>query len=51
MFTIDCVKAEVTYRRERLTRDYRRPARRTGARRRWALCSRVSSMEDIITKV
>ena len=33
MFTTDTVKAEVTYRRERLTRDYRRPARRTRARR------------------
>jgi hypothetical protein len=35
MFTTDSVKAEVTYRRERLARDYGhgRTARRTGARR------------------
>jgi hypothetical protein len=35
MFTTDSVKAEVTYRRERLSRDYGhgRTARRTGARR------------------
>ncbi|WP_281388950.1 hypothetical protein [Kribbella qitaiheensis] len=33
MFTTDSVKAEVTYRRERLTRDYGRTARRTGASR------------------
>lgn len=33
MFTNDSVKAEVDYRRERLTRDYGRTVRRTGARR------------------
>ncbi|WBQ06274.1 hypothetical protein [Kribbella sp. CA-293567] len=33
MFTNDSVKAEVTYRRERLTRDYRRSARKPSTRR------------------
>jgi hypothetical protein len=33
MFTTDSVKAEVNYRRERLTRDYGRTVRRTGTRR------------------
>ena len=33
MFTTDSVKAEVRYRRERLTRDYGRSARQTGTRR------------------
>jgi hypothetical protein len=35
MFTTDSVKAEVSYRRERLARDYghARATRRTGARR------------------
>ncbi len=33
MFTNDSVKAEVSYRRERLTRDYGRTARRHTARR------------------
>ncbi|WP_275402599.1 hypothetical protein [Streptomyces sp. SID13031] len=33
MFTNDSVKAEVSYRRERLTRDYRRTARKPGTRR------------------
>ena len=35
MFTTDSVKAEVSYRRERLTRDYGqgRTVRRTGTRR------------------
>lgn len=32
MFTNDSVKAEVAYRRERLSRDFRQP-RTTGARR------------------
>ncbi|GAA1633936.1 hypothetical protein GCM10009744_23200 [Kribbella alba] len=34
MFTNESVKAEVTYRRERLARDYARSTRRTGAARR-----------------
>ncbi|ADB35257.1 hypothetical protein Kfla_6254 [Kribbella flavida DSM 17836] len=33
MFTTESVKAEVSYRRERLARDYRRTARTTGTRR------------------
>lgn len=33
MYTNDSVKAEVSYRKERLTRDYRRTARQPGARR------------------
>jgi hypothetical protein len=33
MFTTDSVKAEVSYRRERLARDYGQATRRTGARR------------------
>ena len=31
--TTDSVKAEVDYRRERLSRDFRRPTRSTGTRR------------------
>jgi hypothetical protein len=33
MFTNDSVKAEVSYRKERLTRDYRRFSRKPGTRR------------------
>jgi hypothetical protein len=33
MFTNESVKAEVSYRRERLTRDYRRSTRKPGTRR------------------
>ncbi len=33
MYTNDSVKAEVSYRQERLTRDYRRSARKPGTRR------------------
>ena len=33
MFTNESVKAEVNYRRERLTRDYRRFSRKSGTRR------------------
>ena len=33
MFTNESVKAEVSYRRERLTRDYRRFSRKSGTRR------------------
>jgi len=33
MFTADSVKAEVSYRRERLSRDYGQTARRHSARR------------------
>jgi hypothetical protein len=33
MFTNDSVQAEVSYRKERLTRDYQRSARKPGTRR------------------
>jgi hypothetical protein len=33
MYTNESVKAEVDYRRERLSRDFRRPTRTTGTRR------------------
>ncbi|MEU4391518.1 hypothetical protein [Kribbella sp. NPDC023855] len=33
MYTNESVKAEVSYRRERLTRDYRRANRKSGTRR------------------
>ena len=33
MFTNDSVKAEVSYRQERLTRDYRQARRQPGTRR------------------
>jgi len=33
MFTNESVKAEVSYRKERLTRDFRRVSRQSGTRR------------------
>jgi hypothetical protein len=33
MYTNESVKAEVSYRKERLTRDYRRSTRKSGTRR------------------
>lgn len=33
MYTNESVKAELSYRRERLTRDYRRATRKPGTRR------------------
>jgi len=49
MFTTDCVKAEVTYRRERLTRDYgRRTSERTWCRRIWPTSRRSKAYDRTV---